>query len=184
MRKDKNFNSVAKIGFTGEGKYNIKEYKKAYSLWNSILDRCYGNNKLDCYKNVTVCKEWHNFQVFAEWFEANYNPELMKGWHLDKDLFSKKDKIYSPNTCCFLPLQINCAITNKHTAKDLPKGVIFYKGAFVVQIGSKYLGRYKTVEEAEKVHKKHRKEQIILLANEWQDKISNKIYKKLLKFKV
>jgi hypothetical protein len=93
-------------GFVGVGKYktSIKQKPtKMYSVWKSMLRR---------YKDCSVDSQWCNFQVFAKWHEKNYNPETMKGWHLDKDILVKGNKIYSPKTCCFVPFQINSLFAN------------------------------------------------------------------------
>ena len=42
--------------------------------------------------------EWHNFQVFAKWFDENY----MEGFQLDKDIKIEGNKIYSSGTCLFV----------------------------------------------------------------------------------
>lgn len=101
--------SVYNIGFIGVGEYKAhikRKPTKAYDSWIGMLRRCYSNKSLakrPTYKDVTVCEEWHNFQNFAEWFEVNYKD----GLHLDKDLLSKHEKIYSPETCCFLTISEN-----------------------------------------------------------------------------
>ena len=100
---------LAGIGFTGEGKYkNTRHglYKKAYNTWSGMLKRCYSLNALKAhptYKNCTVCKEWHNFQTFAAWFEKNYTT----GKHLDKDILVKGNTEYSPKTCKFVTQKEN-----------------------------------------------------------------------------
>ena len=92
----------------------------AYSRWGSMLERCYSKNKMlrhPSYKDVTVCEEWLNFQNFAEWYENTF-PKHIKDikFHLDKDLLQQgiEDKIYSPNTCIWLPQKINNFIHNKN----------------------------------------------------------------------
>jgi len=80
-----------------------------------MLRRCYdpkSHIKHPTYKNVTVCKEWHNFQVFAEWFEAQHKEEW---YELDKDLLSRDNKIYSPETCLLIPCSLNSFLPNSQT---------------------------------------------------------------------
>ena len=105
--------SVYGIGFMGEGIYKSKidnKNTRIYSVWHNVFGRCYDvkvQEKHPSYIGCSVAKEWHNFQNFAKWFEENYNPETMDDWHLDKDILIKGNKIYSPDTCCFVPNKIN-----------------------------------------------------------------------------
>lgn len=48
------------------------------------------------------CDEWLSFSVFAKWFKIAY----VEGYHLDKDLLFKCNKIYSPDTTIFIPGEI------------------------------------------------------------------------------
>lgn len=112
------FPNVYGVGFKGSGRFNIRlngRNSKIYDTWKDIIRRCYSNNVKDLeisksYKNVTVCKEWHNFQTFAEWYENNY-PKYIEGvkFNVDKDLLQEgiKNKVYSPTTCVILPSKIN-----------------------------------------------------------------------------
>jgi hypothetical protein len=110
-------------GYIGEGKYSPKINKKAHKLWAAMFQRCYGNI-YRTYEQVNVCEEWHNFQVFAEWVENNYNEELMRNWELDKDIICKNANIYSPATCCFIPHTINVLFSIKPYKKSgLPQGI-------------------------------------------------------------
>lgn len=102
--KDKLLPNVYGVGFVGDGKYKPSLNSKAtkqYSTWTDMILRCYCaefNNKNKTYRDVTVCAEWHNFQNFAEWFDANYN----EGMHLDKDIKIDGNKVYSPESCLFV----------------------------------------------------------------------------------
>ena len=104
--------SVYGVGCIGIGKYvaHVKRKPtKSYDTWIGMLRRCYSEKSFirrPTYKDVTVCEEWHNFQTFAKWYEENY----IEGFHLDKDLLSKGNKIYSPETCCFISLEDNSKI--------------------------------------------------------------------------
>lgn len=82
---------------------------KTYQIWDGMLSRCYNivNDHYPMYgaKGTTVCVEWHEFQPFAVWYEAQYKEE---GWHLDKDILSQNNvKIYSPTTCVVVPPSVN-----------------------------------------------------------------------------
>jgi len=107
--KDKLYCSVYGIGFVGLGnaKVSVKNTKtKVYATWHEMLRRCYDpkyHNKHPTYKDCTVCVEWHNFQVFAEWFNVNY----IDGYELDKDIKVNDNKIYSPKTCMFVSAKNN-----------------------------------------------------------------------------
>ena len=93
-------------------RHNIKDL--SYTLWRGMLQRCYDESNA-AYKDVTVCEEWHNYRNFQSWFKKNY----YKGCSIDKDLFSPADrKFYSPDTCCFLPKQINSHLTHL-TSEDI-----------------------------------------------------------------
>lgn len=114
--KDKMKPSVFGVGFIGDGVYKSRVCgikSSTYKAWISMLQRCYCQKyltKRPTYTGVTVCKEWHNFQNFAEWYENNF-PKVGGRWQLDKDLKSGSDRIYSPETCTFLSCEDNCAVS-------------------------------------------------------------------------
>jgi hypothetical protein len=61
------------------------------------------------YAGVTLHPDWEDPQKFCDWVVAQ------KGWGepdwaLDKDLLVPGNKIYGPDTCCFLPREVNTAI--------------------------------------------------------------------------
>jgi len=107
--KDKLAPNVYGVGFIGEGSHkgSIKgKDTDSYGIWYKMLTRCYSSNhhkKNPTYKDCTVCDEWLNFQVFAEWFDNNY----IKGYQLDKDIKIKGNKVYSPSTCLFVTSEDN-----------------------------------------------------------------------------
>ncbi len=108
--------SVYGVGFLGEGEFkstNKGKHTPAYSSWKSMLRRCYSANTPKCYTNVTVCKEWHNFQNFAAWFVENY----IEGYHLDKDIKQPNNthKVYSPEVCVYISLEENASLAGKKT---------------------------------------------------------------------
>lgn len=110
--------SLYNIGYMGSGNYNSRTNNRIYSIWSNMIYRCYNEisfKKCPTYKTITVDEEWHNFQNFAEWYEENF-PKNIKGikFHLDKDLlqYGIENKIYSSETCIFLPQKINVFIVD------------------------------------------------------------------------
>ena len=181
------------IGFIGEGKYKSfieGKITKNYSVWADMLKRGYDINykqKHPTYKDVTVCEEWHNFQNFAEWFEDNY----IEGFCLDKDILIKDNKIYSPETCCFVPQEINKLFLFTKLNKGLyPTGVSFSKQnkKFASKIKkynkTLYLGYFSTPEEAFEKYKEAKERHIKEVADKWRDLIGDKIYKILITYKI
>lgn len=90
-------------------------YRKLRRLWHGMISRCY-NVKHHSYKNyggnrVTVCEEWKTLSGFLDSIDS------VQGWNetlyiegklaLDKDSLITNNKVYSPETCCFITLEEN-----------------------------------------------------------------------------
>ena len=78
----------------------------AYKAWSNMLKRAYSprfHEKQPTYSDVTVCKEWHSFSAFREWWLDNYR----EGFSLDKDLLLVGNKEYSPDACIYVPRWLN-----------------------------------------------------------------------------
>lgn len=69
-----------------------------------MFERCY-SGRYPSYENVKVCNDWHNYQVFAEWYSRDII-DKGKTYQLDKDLLGDSS-VYSPETCCLLKDNIN-----------------------------------------------------------------------------
>jgi len=174
--------SIYGKGYVGEGDAKITlegKITKVYKTWSGMIERVYDSKRLvkdPTYKNVEVCNEWLNFNTFAKWFEENY----IEGYHLDKDLLSTDNKIYSPETCIFIPQALNKFLTNiKVTNTSGHIGVSWHKNSnrWVAQIkhpktGKRiHLGLFKDIEEASKVYKHKRNEYAM-----WWKYIASKEY--------
>lgn len=183
--------SVYGVGFIGEGNHkpSINRRKtKAYSKWNNILHRSYDvkhkeNNPT--YKDVTVCEEWHNFQNFAQWFEENN----IEGFELDKDILVKDNKIYSPETCCFVPREINSLFKTCTKENGLPVGVTYdkfnnkYKVSFRKNKKMTTIGRFDTIIKAHQVFKITKENYVKEVANKWRGEITEGVYHILINYK-
>jgi len=135
-----------------------------------------------------VCEEWRNFQNFAKWFEKNYKNEIMEKWQLDKDILVKRNKVYSPETCAFVPREINCLFTKTTKVRgNLPIGVTKEYNKFRAQSCSnkkRYLGTFTTPEEAFQSYKKSKEIYIKEIADKWKGLISEQVYEAMYNYKV
>src|SRR5690606_1246030 len=107
--------SVYGVGYLGAGRHNYTTSPEAYKKWTAMLSRCYNTKSTGWLSyggdGVRVSKEWHNFQNFAKWFTSYKFKE--DGWHLDKDILVKGNKLYCPEFCCIVPRIINQSIVSR-----------------------------------------------------------------------
>jgi len=180
------------VGYLGQGIYLVSikgKDTKCYKKWSGLMERSYSDNykKLKpTYKDVTVCEEWHCFQNFAEWYFENN----IADYQLDKDILIKGNKVYSPETCCFVPQEINCLFTKNNSIRgEYPIGVSSqqkdkYEANLCIYGKQKYLGLFSTVEEAFNVYKLEKEKQIKEVAEQWRGKITTNVYEALINYKV
>lgn len=185
-------------GFLGEGKYNIEDDKDAYSLWRSMILRAYGEryHKLrPTYRDVEVCNAWLNFQNFTEWFYSQKFSravdEVGNFYALDKDILVKGSKLYSPDTCSFVPRDVNALLVKRDKKRgDLPIGVRYNKTGKRFCVGLSYFGKsitlgiYDSLESAFNVYKNAKESYIKEVAEYWKDRIDERVYQALLKYEV
>lgn len=195
------FKTIYKIGYLGEGKYNRESNNgKCYNYWRKMLQRCYDDdykNKQHTYINKTVCEEWHNYQSFATWFDNYYYEVVDDRTELDKDILVKGNKIYSPNTCCFVPKRINTLFTKNEAIRGkYPIGVRYVEKLNKYQARCSIFNRNKREKERVNLgfynnpieafnHYKIFKEQYIKeVAEEYKNEIPKKLYDAMCKWKV
>ena len=170
-----------------------KPKPREYSIWNGIRQRCYNENNRDnlmSYKGIKMSDNFKLYSYFKEWChkQIGFNED---GWHLDKDILVKGNKVYSEDTCCFVPPEINCTITNNKSVRgQFPQGVTYNrtKTRYRAKIrrGAKLesLGTYDTPEEAFYAYKPIKEACIKSLAEKWKDKIDPRVYDALVKWEI
>lgn len=181
-------------GYIGEGKFNTVDNKEAFEVWRKMIRRCYDNKekiKHPTYEKAIVCDEWLNFQNFAEWYEENYYKVENEKMDLDKDILYKKNKIYSPKTCIFVPHRINTLFIKKDKNRGIyPIGVSWDKdkNKFSSRCSNgkkyKFLGYYNTPQEAFNVYKTYKESYIKQVADEYKLYIPKKLYDAMYKWEV
>lgn len=103
---------VGMIGIKYSAKVNGKICKEYYT-WKNMLYKCYGekyNNRYSTHNNIVVCDEWLCFENFYEWIheQSNVNNFLSgNNWLLNRNIIDKHNNIYSPETCCLIPQNVN-----------------------------------------------------------------------------
>lgn len=174
--KNPYYPSVYNIGVVGN-KYPTSINRvaiKEYNVWLDMIKRCYCEEtklKYPTYKDITCCSEWLLYDNFYEWLHSqeNFSKWIKLGKSaIDKDILIKGNKIYSPNTCCLVPHNVNMLfVKDKSKRNDLPIGVTYYKRTNMYRVSCgdnngkvKHLGYYHTVEEAFEAYK-HYKENLI-----------------------
>ena len=101
---------------------------QAYRVYADMITRTKAGGKCQA-RNPTYigCQNgFGDFQAFADWATKQIGYGV-PGFELDKDLLVPGNKIYGPETCCFLPAQINVALKRDKLSKKsgLPAGVYY-----------------------------------------------------------
>ena len=110
---------------------------------------------------------------------------------LDKDILFKGNKVYSPETCCFVPHAINTLFLNgKKNRGGLPLGVHFdkNKGKYRAEMsfmGEQIkLGTFDAVDSAFARYKEYKEDFIRDIAEQYRDEIPDKVYKAMVGWEV
>jgi hypothetical protein len=152
-----------------------------------MLERCYSEKHRDkhsAYAECTVCDEWHCYQTFAKWYEENYYIIDGERIHLDKDILVKGNKVYSPETCMFVPQRINMMFMDKSRVvdSDLPTGIRRSANGFTTMYNTKWLGICKTLDDAISIYNIEKRIHIKQIIEEYGNKLPSKVRSALLKW--
>ena len=193
--KDKTVPSIYGVGVVGNELVidNLGNLPKEYKLWQDMLKRCYNSKfvqKNPTYKDCHVSENFKYYPYFKDWCskQIGFGND---GWHLDKDILVKGNKLYSEDTCCFVPREINYLLVNRRLHRgEYPVGVSYDKqrdkfvAGYSVNGVRKGLGRYDTIEEAFRVYKLAKESHIKQIAEAWKSSIDNRVYNALINYNV
>ena len=191
---------VFNLGLKGD-KYPARAGKriiKEYAVWQSMLERCtekhwwrrpsyIGTSCSENFKSYTFFYEWCNKQV-----GFNSADENGKRWCLDKDILASGNKIYSEDTCCFVPQRVNNLIVKSEATRgDCPIGVSFDKKQRVFKTccrgrerKTEWLGRFNTLQEAFQAYKTFKEALIKEVAEEYKSQLDPRAYQALINYEV
>ena len=193
--KDLYLPSVFNVGVLG-AKYppSINGVKtKEHELWQNMLQRCYSTTlkkKHPAYKDCEVSDNFKCYEYFYEWCnkQIGFNNE---GWHLDKDLLIKGNKVYSENTCVFLPLEINSLLLgNDKVRGNFPIGVSWHKASnkYCASVNEfnkqKHLGLFDNEIDAFRKYKQAKEYQIKNMAEIYKGLVDPRAYEALMNYQV
>lgn len=163
-----------------------------YIRWLAMIKRCYGNNVgrvVENYKDCQVSQQFKRLSDFSTWAESQVGFGN-DGWGLDKDILVKGNKIYSPDTCCFVPPEINSIFTfgNRANNEKLLGVKKCSENVLIAQTSLngkyKHLGSFKNENEAFNCYKMFKEDRIKYLAFKWRDDIDKKVYDALMSWEV
>ena len=188
--------SVCGVGILG-AKYSSRVngvLTKECELWRDMLKRCYSDTyqkKYPTYEGCEVSDKFKSYEYFYEWCNKQIGFSN-KDWHLDKDLLIKGNKVYSEDSCVFIPQEINKVLINCTASRGEHLIGVYWckKGkAFKAQVGKnkgkqENLGYYNTELEAYKAYKQAKEAFVKEQANKWKGKIDERAYEALMKYTV
>lgn len=158
-----------------------------YMRWHSMFDRCYSEAYLSrnpSYVGCEVSPEWYLFSTFKEWMEKqNY-----EGMCLDKDILVIGNKVYSPDTCLFVPPNINLLVTDCTARRgDSPLGVYYNekRGKYIAACSNQHgqqvkLGQFNDADKAHEAWRQFKLNIVHSMKNDL-DEIDIRLYDSLIK---
>ena len=192
--KDKMSPSVYGVGVVGVNSISTnRKPHQEYVFWNSMLQRCYDLSyqlKRPTYIGCTSSNNFKYYPYFKDWCNKQVGFGN-KGWCLDKDILVKGNKLYSEDTCCFVPREINSLFALSGNARGLnPIGVQFNleEGNYSARVSRDgkhcHIGTYETKEDAFLRYKEAKELHIKSVAKRWFGKIDQNVFNALMTYEV
>mgnify|MGYP003600737704 CR=1 FL=1 len=167
---------------------------KEYVSWCSMLQRCYSDKyqkKYPTYEGCKVSENFMHYEYFYEWCHKQIGFGV-DDFELDKDLLVKGNKVYSEDSCVFIPAEINSLLV-KNTASrgEYPVGVSWHNASksFAARVNKnkgkrEWLGSFNTELEAFNAYKQAKESFIKEQAEKWKGKIDIRAYNALMNYQV
>ena len=188
--------SVFGVGISGT-KYPIRVndvQTKEYMLWYSMLKRCYSDTykkQRPTYIGCEVSENFKSYEYFYEWCNEQVGFDN-EGWHLDKDLLIKGNKVYSESACVFIPHEINLLLIKRESLRGEHLIGVSWSNTnkvFIARVHKnkgkqEYLGCFKTELEAFNAYKVAKEAFVKEQAEKWKGKIDDKAYNALMNYEV
>ena len=171
---------------------------KEYDLWQSMLERCFGEKlqtRRPTYKGCNVSDNFLTYSYFYDWCQKQIGfgkvDEKGRSWCLDKDILFTGNKTYSETACVFVPNEINTFFIDCGNARgEYPVGVCFdkrvgkFKAYCRVNSKTKNLGLFNTPQEAFTAYKPFKENLCKQLALKWKDEIDERLFNAMMNWSV
>lgn len=190
--KDYLYPSVYGVGCLGESTVNSGDPLKNTIIltWKGMMGRCYNpqySENRPTYVECVTSQSWTNQVNFKAWFIKQIaNGYYQDGWELDKDLLFRQNKIYSEETCVFLPQRLNqLQQVKKDSEYNWLPGVNFDKsrGKFKSEVNfdgkRHYFPRRETEMESFLEYKELKEKLVRADAENWKGIIDPRAYESL-----
>lgn len=148
-----------------------------YRTWQNMLGRCYDPKYIErhpSYSGCNVTEDWLYLSRFEDWMLK----QDWEGKQLDKDILVVGNKLYSPETCAFIPREVNLfTIDSRANRGEYPLGVYLDKelGRFMAQCSNpftrkkEHLGVFDNPEDAHEAWRKRKHELALIYADQQTD---------------
>lgn len=197
------------VGYLGYGRFIPGEKRiphgcerMPHNLWRAwvrMLERCVGDRvKNPSYEGCTFDESWVNCQSFIEWGILQKGHDRLesngKTWQLDKDILVNGNRVYSPETCVFVPNEINTHFKDVEKGKDgyygvneiEPKHPNAKRGWVArccnVKKEREYLGFYDNPTDAYIAYRTRKIEVMSDLADKWKGEVDERVINSLQNF--
>mgnify|MGYP003500056290 FL=1 len=170
---------------------------REYTIWQNMLFRCteQGQAKNQAYIGCTVSDNFKSYTFFYEWCNKQVGfgnkDDNGKSWCLDKDILVKGNKLYSEDTCAFVPNNINSLFTRANKTRGRYCIGVFWSrwvNKYVALCGykgkQKYLGYFNTEQQAFQAYKTFKEGLIRQTAEGCRDNLDNRVYEALVNYEV
>ena len=171
---------------------------KEYDLWQSMLERCFGEKlqtRRPTYKGCNVSDNFLTYSYFYDWCQKQIGfgkvDEKGRSWCLDKDILFTDNKTYSETACVFVPNEINTFFIDCGNARgEYPVGVCFdkrvgkFKAYCRVNSKTKNLGLFNTPQEAFAAYKPFKEALCKQLALKWQSEIDQRLFNTMMNWQI
>lgn len=181
------------VGFN-DGKYPAKvkgKNVKVYDTWRHFLQRCHcpeRQRKNPTYIGCQASENFKSYSYFYEWCQNQIGFD-QENFQLDKDFLIKGNKLYSEETCLFLPRSLNTLLISCRAARGkLPVGVSAHQGKFLARCCtdklSTHIGVFNSPELAFAAYKEVKEAFIKTQAEKWKALIDPRAYTALMCYEV
>lgn len=180
--------SVKGVGYRGVGPHIASIHGVSTSVdkcWRNLITRtsCEKHKLSHPYHSEnSICEDWKCFQTFGDWHIDHYRP----GYEIDKDLLIRDNRHYSPETCVFLPKELNTLIMRGKTGRgEQPPGVFLDKnGYYIAKACGVFLGSYGNPDAAFMAYKVYKEKRAKELSFHYKSRLDPRAFDALQEYTV